>query len=350
MKQSKEPLHIFTRRNFLKTAGSGLTFAVAIGASGASLKLLDGSALAEKMVGPWVKISTDGSILILNPAAEMGQGTMTALPLIIAEEMDADWSKVKIEHSPVDPEIYGRSWRPGGSKNMMTVGSQAVRGYFTNLRKAGAQIRRVLLQSAAQHWDLPVNELTTAPGIVVHKASGKQISYGDLASIAVVPDELPEASLKSPAEFRLIGTSMPRHDIPAKTDGTALYAMDVKVPDMAYAMITRSPVHNGRPESYNQSDIESMPGVISTISMDYGVGILGESIEVVLKARKQLKVEWSGAVATGLDSQEKLASYAGIAGGDRLEARSVVDQGDASAVMATAAKRYTADFYSDHVY
>ena len=351
-KQLATKLAGLSRRSFLKKSGGGLAFTVALGTGVVSVRSLAVTA-AEAWIGPWVKIEPDGGVLIYNPAAEMGQGSMTALPVILAEEMDADWTKVRIEHSPIEPNIYGRSWRPGGPGNMMTVGSQAVRGYFMNLRRAGAQIRRVLLEQAANTWDVSVDELNTEPGVVVHAGSGRRLTYGEIAAAGHLPAELPtidDGQLKSPAEFRLIGHSVPRHDIPAKTDGTAIFAIDVRVPNMAYAMVTRSPVHDGRPKSYNADAIEAMPGIVATITMEYGVGIVGESIEEVIKAREALDVDWEAGPAKGLDSQARLAGYAEVAGGGRVEARSVVDQGDAKAALQTAAKRYVADYYSDHVY
>ena len=277
-----------SRRTFLKHTGGGLSFVLVFGPAGVTLRGpadgrgadglpgADGRPAAEHSFGAWVRIATDGQVLIYNPAAEMGQGSMTALPVIVAEEMDADWDRVRIEHSPVEPTVYGRSWGGRGSGGtMMTVGSMAVRGYFTNLRLAGAQIRRVLLDNVAREWDVPAGELTTEPGVVVHASSGRRVSYGKIAAFARVPSELPEvgeAELKSPDDFRLIGHSVPRHDIPAKTDGSARYGMDVRVPGMLYGMIVRSPVHEARPASFNEAELRALPGVVSTVTLDYGRG------------------------------------------------------------------------------
>ena len=345
----------YSRRTFLKTAGAGLSFAVVFGAVGVkTFSAQAGSHIRQSTFGAWVTISTDGSILILNPSAEMGKGSMTALPVIIAEEMDADWAQVRIEHAPIEPDVYGRSWRPGGPGTMMTVGSRAVSGYFTKLRTVGAQIRRVLLENVARAWNVPLAELTTEPSTVVHAASGRRISYGEVAAFAEAPAELPdidEAQLKSPRDFRLIGHSVPRHDIPPKTDGSAQYAMDVHVPGMLYAMVARSPVHNGRPASFNEAEIRAMPGIMTTVPLEHGIGVIGATIETVIKAREALNIEWKkGAEAEGFDSQAALADYAALAGGDRAQARSVSQQGDATTILRQAAQRYEADFFSDHVY
>lgn len=345
-----------SRRAFMQTAGAGLTFGIVLG--GTAITVLGDAkkeALpAEMPLGAWVRINTNGDILIYNPAAEMGQGSMTALPVIIAEELDADWSRVRIEHSPIEPDVYGFSWRRGGAGTMMTVGSRAVSGYFTKLRLAGAQIRRVLLENVATRWDVPVTELSTEPGVVVHAASGRRISYGEIAAFAKVPAALPEVredELKSPREFRLIGTSVHRHDIPAKTDGSAQFAMDVHVPGMVYGMVLRAPVHEDAPISFNKSEIEAMPGIIATVELDHGIGVIGSPIEQVIKARKALKVEWKGtAQAVSFNSEASLNGYLEIPGSGQVQARTLSDTGNFSRAMQQAKKQYESDYFADHVY
>lgn len=360
-----------SRRAFLRNTGGGLSFALVFGPTGISaLRLAEdeeldihsgrtsgeagpGMPAAEHEFGAWVKIATDGNILIYNPAAEMGQGSMTALPVILAEEMDADWDRVRIEHSPVEPDIYGRSWGRGGGGTMMTVGSFAVRGYFRSLRLAGARIRRVLLDNVAREWDVPVGDLSTEPSIVVHSASGRRISYGEIASFAQVPAKLPavsESALKSPRDFRLIGHSVPRHDIPAKTDGSAQYGLDVQVPGMLYAMIVRSPVHDGSPTSFNEAEIQAEPGIVATVRLEHGVGVIGETVEDVTRARQRLKIEWGGAEADGFDSEVALARYPQIVGDARTRARTISEQGDVPSALTSATRRYNSDFFNDYVY
>lgn len=338
-----------TRREFLKSAGAGLTFAVVLGPAG--LKGIADAGSKKSAIGAWVTIETNGGILILNPAAEMGQGTMTALPLILAEEMDADWDHVRIEHSPIEPELYGNA---GFGGMMLTVGSFAVIGYFTQLRLAGAQIRRVLLDEVAKKWRVPVHELKTEPSLVVHAKTDRRISYGEIVSFAEIPDVLPrvvEEDLKSPSEFRLIGNSVQRRDIPAKTNGTALFSIDVHVPNMAYGMIQRSPVHEGRPASYNKSELNDLPGVITTVELAYGVGVVAESIEAALKAKDALRIEWEkGAQAESFDSRSTQDEYAQIPGSDLVRPRILTEEGDVETALAKAAKVYKADYLSDHVY
>ena len=355
-----------SRRTFLKQAGGGLSFALVFGPAGLAAHrpsspdtldalLTPGAPPSEHPFGAWVRIATDGQVLIYSPAAEMGQGSMTALPVILAEEMDADWDRVRIEHSPVEPGVYGRGWGGGRGRggSMMTAGSMAVRGYYMNLRLAGAQIRRVLLDNVAREWGVPVGELATEPGVVVHAASGRRISYGEVAAFAEVPDELPEVSdaeLKSPEDFRLIGHSVPRQDVPAKTDGSAVFALDVQVPEMLYGVIARAPVHEASPASFNEAEVRGLPGVVGTVTLDYGVGVIAETVEEAFAARDAMGIEWGGgARAEGFDSVAALEAYTEIADGDS-QGRPLSEQGDVADAMGDAATRYRADYFNDYVY
>lgn len=357
-----------SRRAFLKQAGGGLSFALVFGPAGlaahraGSPGTLDALMTAgapdaprsEHPFGAWVRIATDGQILIYSPAAEMGQGSMTALPVILAEEMDADWDQVRIEHSPVEPGVYGRSWGGRGrGGSMMTAGSMAVRGYYMSLRLAGAQIRRVLLDGVAREWGVPVGELATEPGVVVHAASGRRVTYGEVAAFAEVPDELPEvteAELKSPEDFRLIGHSVARHDVPAKVDGSAVYALDVQVPGMLYGVIARAPVHEAAPSSFNEAEVRSLPGVAGTVTLDYGVGVVAETVEEAFAARNAMEIEWAGgARAEGFDSVAALQAYTEIADGES-RGRPLSEHGNVADAIGGAATRYEADYFNDYVY
>jgi isoquinoline 1-oxidoreductase beta subunit len=224
-----------SRRGLLASVG-GMSFCIALGANGSGfVSAVGATPTAAHALSAWVRIASDGAITIYSPGAEMGQGSMTSLPLILAEEMDADWPKVTIEFAPADAETYGYSGSSGG-RSMAIVGSRAVRSYYKQLRLAGAQVRKVLLMNAAETWGVDPATLRTEPSTVVDPASGRRLSYGEIAASGTVPAELPpvdESELKPRSAFRLIGRSMPRADIPAKVTGTALYAIDVQLPGMA---------------------------------------------------------------------------------------------------------------------
>src|SRR3984893_14714814 len=161
-----------TRRG-LMVGAAGLTFAVASGLRFAEAQTARGTSVA---LSPWVTISTDDTVAIMSPAAEMGQGSLTSLPLILAEELDADWSKVRVIVAPPNDQLYANP----SFGYMYTAGSNAVTSYFKDLRRFGAQIRKVLLANAAKRWNVPIGELTTGPNLVVHENSGRSLSYGEI--------------------------------------------------------------------------------------------------------------------------------------------------------------------------
>src|SRR5438067_3345070 len=239
-----------SRRSVLAGLG-GMAFCIAVGNDGVRLmSQAQANALANAPITPWVRIAPDGKITILSAGAEMGQGSMTSLPLIVAEEMDADWSKVAIEWVPADAKVYGYK-DPFGTENLMwIVGSRAVQLYFTQLRNAGAQVRKVLIANAAQNWGVDAATLKTEPSVVLNPANGARLSYGEIAAFGTIPPSLPAVDpkeLKERKDFRLIGKSMPRRDLPPKVNGTAQYAIDVKLPGMVYASTLPSPVHDAQP-------------------------------------------------------------------------------------------------------
>ena len=281
-----------SRRSVLAGLG-GLTFCIAVGNDGVRLmSQAQANALANASVTPWVRIAPDGRITILSAGAEMGQGSMTSLPLIVAEEMDADWSKVAIEWTPADAKVYGYKDPFGTEQLMWIVGSRAVQLYFSQLRIAGAQVRKVLIANAAQKWGVDAATLKTEPSVVLNPANGARLSYGEIAAFGTIPPSLPAVDpkeLKERKDFRLIGKSMPRRDLPPKVNGTAQYAIDVKLPGMVYASTLHSPVHNAQPgiwdpgkqdrsgtapESWNDAEVKAMRGVIGIVKLATGLAVV----------------------------------------------------------------------------
>ena len=220
-----------SRRGVLAGLG-GMSFCLALGVDGIRLVAeAQANTMANAQVTPWVRIAPDGTITIYSAGAEMGQGSMTSLPLIVAEELDADWSKVKIEFAPADADIYGYTFQ--NQRMMAIVGSRAVQLYYNNLRTAGAQVRKVLLANAAEKWGVDAATLRTEPGVVVNPANGARLGYGEIAAFGKIPATLPAVDakeLKARKDFRLIGKSVPRRDTPSKVNGSAEYAIDVRLP------------------------------------------------------------------------------------------------------------------------
>src|SRR5580658_10444081 len=265
--------NMISRRGFLEGA-AGLTFALTIPTC---LILRPAAALAEggspSSIGAWVTISPDGAIVMAIPAAEMGQGSSTGLAMIFAEEMDADWSRVSIVYPPIKPEIFGN---PMFGNMMVTYGSGSTRGYWDKIRLQAAAVRNVLMQAAADHWQVPLGELHTEPSTVVHTASGRSMTYGEIASFAQVPATLPtidKSALKKMADYRILGKNTPRLDIPGKIDGSALYAIDVQVPNMVYATVLRTPVEGGTPEHVDDTAALALPGVLKVVPLKNSVGV-----------------------------------------------------------------------------
>lgn len=361
MKKSPADIHLSgiennSRRKFLKNS-SGV--ALLIGASGILPQLISckdvkavNQHFEKQKLTAWVQLSEDGFITIYNPAAEMGQGSMTALPLIFAEEMDADWEKVHVEFSPQEPEIYGSPFWRGDKLGMLTAGSRTTTGYYSLLRKAGAQARYVLLHSAGQKWQVPIEELSTEPGKVIHAKSGKSMRYGELVPFLQMPATLPEiaeSDLKDPKDFRLIGKDMPRYDIPEKIKGEAQFAIDVRLPDMLYGVFERGKVHRAKPELQNEAEIRAMDGVVEIVKIDYAIGIIAERIEQALLAKKALKINWSEAKVSGFNSQEAFDRYEKLANGNKKD-KVIRDIGNTRTSFKSAAKTYTVDFKNDYIY
>jgi isoquinoline 1-oxidoreductase beta subunit len=340
-----------SRRGVLAGLG-GMSFCLALGVDGVSLvPEAQANALANAQVTPWVRIAPDGTVTIYSAGAEMGQGSMTSLALILAEELDADWSKVKIEFAPADADIYGYTFQ--NQKMMAIVGSRAVQLYYTNLRTAGAQVRKVLLANAAEKWGVDVASLKTESGVVINPANGQRLSYGEIAAFGKIPATLPAVDpkeLKARKDFRLIGKTIPRHDTPSKVNGAAVYAIDVRLPGMVYATALHSPVHTGEPESWNDADIKKMPGVIGTVRLSNGIAIVAEHFEQAMAARNALKAKWKEGKGAGFDSRRALEEYVHVHHDPKAQITNLETKGDVKAAFAGAAKVHKAEFRSDYGY
>src|ERR1700689_406110 len=342
---------IVNRRNFLKTT-AGLSLALTIAPD--ALSLIDDAfadAPAEYTRNVWLTIAPDGVITMVAPAAEMGQGSFTSLPVIIAEELDADWSTVR----PVFPTEWDdkKFGNPGYNYTFQTSASASVTGYFTSLRIAGAQARRVLLDAVAAHWSVPVSELTSEPSVVLHKNSGRRISYGEIAAFATAPTELPkieEKDLKPASSFRLIGKDVGRIDVPLKVTGTAKYGMDVQVPGMVYAAVLQSPYAGGAPLEVDDARARKVPGVTDIVKLPEGVGVIGTTVEGTQAAKNLLTVTWGDAPGAHLDSEQALEDFAAIGRDKTREGVAYENKGDAKAALASAKRVFRGEYRTRYVY
>ncbi len=339
-----------SRRGVLAGIG-GMTFCFAFGTDGVRLLPAAKAADGSLQLSPWVNIAPDGTITILT-VTEMGQGSGTSIPLMIAEEMDADWSKVELGWAPSDTDTYGWPDRNGG-RNMSISGSRAVMMYWNDLRTAGAQVRKVMIANAAEKWGVDPKSLKTEPSIVVDPAGGQRLTYGEIVVFGKVPNPLPtidKSELKLSSQFRLIGKSVPRRDLPLKVNGSAQYAIDVHLPGMVYATALHAPVAGNVPESWNEDAIKAMPGVIAMVKLHNGVGVVAETFPQAMAARRALKVNWSKNKTDGFNSDEMLENYARIQADPATPVKNVFTKGDVKAAFGGAAKVYGAEFRSDYSY
>jgi isoquinoline 1-oxidoreductase beta subunit len=336
-----------SRRGFL--VGSGAT-AIAV-TFGTPRGLLSAGAAGPLGIGTWVNIAGNGIVTITNPSSEMGQGVKTALPLMFAEDFDADWSKVRVVQAPANARLYGN---PKFNNQQQTVGSYAVTGYYEKLRLAGAQARKVMLALAAKKWKVPVDELSTEPGMVVHTGSNRKIGYGELARDARVPDPLPavsKADLKPQSEFRLIGKDdIGRVDVPSKVNGTAQYGIDVQLPTMLYGAILYPEVQYEKPDKIDDSEARKVKGVVKIVPLPVGVGVVAKTVEAAMRAKEALKVTWTSSTPAQTYAHDRvLADYRQIAGDWSQSGVHMVKQGDPDTVVKGAARVITADYFSEHV-
>ncbi len=341
-----------SRRGFVAGAAS-LTFAFTLGGLGRGGEAL--GATQPTKFNAWVSIAPDNTISIVCPSAEMGQGVYTSLPLILAEELDADWSKVKTEFAPANPKVYGNPHHLFEGAQI-TAASVSVPGYFMPLRMAGAQARKVLLNAVAEKWSVPVRELTTDKSTIIHKKSGRKISYGEVVAFATVPAEPPkvsEADLKKPAQFKLIGRrDIGRSDVPLKVNGSAKYGIDVQVPGMVYASVLQSPMEGAKPKDVNVPDVMKVKGVTKVIPLPFGVAVIADTVEATRSGVQALKVTWdtSGAPAAGFDSDKAKSDYAAKAKDPNVDTKVEYQVGDVKAGLSSAVKTVELGYWSEYTY
>ena len=277
----------------------------------------------------WLGIDRDGQVTIVNSVPEMGQGTSTTMAMIVADELDVDLSKVKVVQAPANPALYANPV----TGSQAYGGSRGIRDHLPTWRKAGAAARQMLKQAAANEWGVPVDEVETEPGAVVHRKTGRQLPYGQLVDRAQKLPVPQDPRLKTPAEFRYIGKEVARLDAPSKTDGTAIYGYDVKVPGMLYASIERPPVVAGaKVKRVDASATKQVKGVKDVVQVSHGVAVVATSTWAAIKGRRALKVEWDEGPLASLSTPQMFAEYKRLAATPGLSARKV---GDAAAALGS---------------
>src|SRR5881409_2396045 len=273
-----------SRRDFLETtaaAGAGLVIGFHLPAGGR----FAAAAVAPFAPNAWLRNSPDNSVLIVVDRSEMGQGVTTALPMLIAEELDADWTKVKIEFAPADKAYTNPMFGMQG-----TGGSTSVRAAYTPLRKAGAAAREMLLSAAAETWGVDKAACRAEQGAVIHTPSNRRLTYGKLvAKAATVP--LPhDVPLKDPKDWKILGTRVKRLDTPPKVDGSAQFGIDVKTPGLLVAVVARSPVFGGKVKSFDATKAKAVPGVRHVVEISSGVAVVADGYWPAKKGRDALEI------------------------------------------------------------
>jgi isoquinoline 1-oxidoreductase beta subunit len=305
LEQKKTPIG---RRQFLQTSAAGLAGLVLSGQF--QLKAQDRKdAIA---LNAWVRIGADDTVTLIASQAEMGQGAGTTLPAILAEELGADWKRVRLEQAPVDT-----AYRNPRINWQFTGNSESTTGFFDLLRQMGASARTMLVAAAAEQWNVPPEECVAESGVVLHPPSGRKLRFGELAERASHKTPPKDVELKQPAEWKLLGKALGRVDIPSKLDGSAVFGMDFRIPGMVYAAIALTPTFGGKVKKYDRTPAISMPGVVDVVEIPDGIAVVADSYWRARKALAQTPIEWEDGPNASLNTPSLMAQYRAALDGDQ---------------------------------
>ena len=330
-----------TRRAFLKTGAAGGA-ALVVGFR-FSVDALAQEGQQKKKANPfdaWIHIDTNGTVTLITAKSEMGQGALTALPMILAEELEVDWNGVRVEQAPTDPSIYDHG----------TGGSGSVAGSWLPLRQAGAAAREMLIRAAATAWNVEPATCRAEKGFIVHGPRRRRLGYGELveaASKLPVPD-FNKVPLKNPDDFHIVGQPIARTDIPSKVDGSARFGIDVRVPGLLYAVVARCPTFGGKPVRFDAAKAKAIAGVRHVVEIPAvgagahtagGIAVVADSTWAAMQGRKALQIEWDHGPHAGESSQTLRQASETIAA---QPGKVVRNEGDAAATLAGPGQRLDA--------
>jgi isoquinoline 1-oxidoreductase beta subunit len=335
-----------TRRTFLKGTGSAVLAALTIGFEwGGSTRRAVARSLSEKAAteprfapNAFLRIGADDSVTVIAKHLEMGQGAYTGIATVVAEELDADWTKVRVESAPADVKLYANSIL-GNLQG--TGGSSAMANSWMQLREAGAKARAMLLTAAAKQWLVPVQELTVDNGIVYDAAKKRRATFGSLVKTAAALPVPNTVELKDPKQYKLIGHRAARVDVPAKCDGTAQFTLDVDMPGMLVALLRRPPRFGATVKSFDATAAAAVPGVVKVVQVPRGVAVIATGFWAAKKGRDALTVEWDESQAEKRSSADLMSEYRHLADQPALSARK---EGDAAAAIRAASRTLSASF------
>ncbi len=334
------------RRSFLRAtliAGGALVIGTSVPfASRAEERftLLPAEPAADFQPNAFIKIAPDGKVTVVVGQAEMGQGVLTSIPMIVADELEVDWASVDFEHGPPGKE-FGN---PALGGQQITGGSSSIRGLIEPLRKASASVREMLIAAAAEQWGVPSEQCRARSGEVFHPSSRRSAKYGTLLAAAARITPPTDPKLKDAKDFNFIGKSIKRLDTPEKVNGTSIFGIDVKVPGMLTATIFRSPVIGGKVKSFDDAKTKAVKGVRNVVRLESGVAVVADNFWAAKKGRDALLVVWAEGAMSGVSS-EKLyqADIEAAANGKGIEAKKI---GDIAAGKAKAAKTVEAVYWA----
>jgi len=326
-----------SRRDFLKTAAlatGGLVIGFAVPGPGGSAFAQPGRARGLPSPNAFLRIGGDDSVTVLLAHSEMGQGIWTTLPMLIAEELDADWGKLKAEHAPAAPAYAHTAFGL-----QMTGGSSTTWSEFDRYRQVGALARALLVQAAAQRFGVAASECRTEKGVVI--AGDRRARYGELAQAAAKLETPKSVTLKDPKDWKIVGKATKRLDTPEKIAGRAQFGMDVRFDGLLTAVVARAPVFGGRVRSFDASKAKAVPGVRSVVQVPSGVAVVADHFWAAKLGRDALKVDWELGPNAALDSVKLREQFRGLASTPGVVA---AQAGDAAAASAPAAKTIEAEF------
>jgi isoquinoline 1-oxidoreductase subunit beta len=328
-----------SRRGFLKASGAASTLASTGFMLGVALPERAAAAGMIHTPNAWVHIADDNTITLLSARSEMGQGVYTSMPMLIAEELNVDIKQIKVAIAPP-----GAAYTNALLGAQITGGSTSVRDGWEKLRVAGAQVREMLRSAAAARWDVDLDKVKADKGVLT-APGGKKATYGEMAEAASRQSVPEKPMIKDPKDFKIVGKATKRLDSPAKTNGTAEFGIDVKLPGMVYASLEQCPVIGGKVKSFDGAAAKAMPGVVDVVQINDGVAVVANSYWQAAQARKALKVEWDeGAVAALSDKSMAAATRKALTDGKVLPIGKPV--GDVAKAMAGAAKVLKAEYYT----
>src|SRR5437879_3185322 len=329
------------RRKFLKESaaiGGGLT----VGFSFPAALAQKADATAE--INAWVVIRPDDAIIIRYARSEMGQGSMTSAPMLVAEELECDWTRVKVEYASANANVKRkRVWG-----DMAAVGSRTIRNSQEYLRRAGATAREMLIAAAAQQWGVPASECSASNSFITHGAGGRRLSFGKVADAAAKLEAPKDVKLEDRKGWKLSGKAVKRSDIPDTVIGRQRYGIDVQLPGMLYAAIAQCPVFGGKVKSMDASKVEGRRGIVKVVPLETFVAVVADNWWRAKEALRDVHIEWDVGANGNVSSASLMEFYKG-----GLDAQTDVatarQDGDFDQAFASAAKKIEAEYYTPYL-